>query len=303
MHIPVLLQSTIEGLALTKGETVVDATLGLGGHAKEILEQIGPTGTLIGFDQDGSTLAKAQENLKSYSARKIFRQENFRYLSKVLAEEGIERVDKFLFDLGFSSEQMDSSGRGFSFSKDEPLEMTLRDKITPETLTAEIIVNEWSEESLADIIYGYGEERYSRRIASAIVRGREIKQIKTTGQLVEIIKSALPVRYTQTTGPGRRKIHFATKTFQALRITVNDELGAIKEGLAIAWEKLTPDGRIAVISFHGLEARIVKNFVREKKILGELILINKKPITASREEIIANPRSRSAQLRIFKKIN
>lgn len=297
MHIPVLLQSTIEGLNLKTGETVLDATLGLGGHAKAICEKIGSTGTLIGLDQDRGTLTLSEHELSDYSTRKIFKLGNFRNLKKLLAEEGIVQVEAVLFDLGFSSRQMDESGRGFSFQRAEPLLMTLTDEITPETLTAADIVNSWSEENLADIIYGYGEERASRKIAAAIVAAREQKLIETSLELAEIIKVAVGRSFGRS---GR--IHPATKTFQALRIAVNDELGALREGLTAAWEILPIGGRIAVITFHSLEARIVKEFIVTEKKKGGLELVIKKVVKPNREEILANARSRSAQLRIFKKI-
>jgi len=296
MHVPVLLQPTIEGLRLQRGETVLDATLGLGGHAKAICEQIGSTGVLIGLDQDPETLELAKRNLEACPGQKMFALGNFRCLSEILQKVGVAQIDAALFDLGFSSFQLDRSGRGFTFQKDEPLLMTLSGDVKPGILTAAEIVNTWSEASLADIIYGYGEERAARKIAAAIVTAREENEIRTTFQLAEIIKKAL--------GPRGRfgRIHPATKTFQALRITVNDELGAFKEGLGAVWEALSVGGRVAVITFHGLEARLVKEFVRTKKEAGELELLVKatKP---DRAEVLANPRSRSAQLRVFKKIN
>ncbi|MFA5737131.1 MAG: 16S rRNA (cytosine(1402)-N(4))-methyltransferase RsmH [Candidatus Paceibacterota bacterium] len=296
MHIPVLLQPTIEKLDLRAGETVLDATLGLGGHAKTICEKIGPTGILVGLDQDSETLEMARQNLETYPAKKILKVGNFRYLTDILQKAGIAQIDAVLFDLGFNSFQMDQSGRGFTFQKDEPLLMTLSGESQSEILTAFEIVNNWSVESLTDIIYGYGEERSAKKIAAAIVAAREEGEIKTTFQLVEIIKKALGVK-----GKGGR-IHPATKTFQALRITVNDELGAFKEGLSGAWDKLALGGRIAVITFHSLEARLVKDFIRAKKEMGKLELLAKM-IKPDRKEVLANPRSRSAQLRVFKKIN
>ncbi|HRZ30302.1 MAG TPA: 16S rRNA (cytosine(1402)-N(4))-methyltransferase RsmH [Candidatus Paceibacterota bacterium] len=297
MHVPVLLQSTIELLQIKAGDKIVDATLGLGGHAKELAEQTGQTGLLIGLDADANLLAKAEENLRNVPCQTIFINTNFRYLASALDKEGIAKVDKILFDLGLNSEHFDSSGRGFTFQKDEPLLMTLSPEITEETLTAREIVNTWAEESLADIIYGYGEERLSRRIAHAIVEARKTKKIETTFDLVEIVKAVMPANRLHS------KTHFATKTFQALRITVNDEIGALKEGLAGAWEKLDSNGRLAVISFHSLEARTVKNFFKEKVAEGVGLLVNKKAIAPSRGEELSNPRSRSAQLRVIKKIN
>jgi 16S rRNA (cytosine1402-N4)-methyltransferase len=304
MHVPVLLQPTIELLNIQGGETVVDATLGLAGHAREVGRLIGKQGTLIGFDADAGLLAKAQKNLESVECQKIFINSNFRHIKTSLDERGIGAVDKVLFDLGLNSEQFENSGRGFTFQKDEPLLMTLTNEITEDTLTAREIVNTWDEENIADIIYGYGEEKMSRRIARAIVEAREKKAIETTFDLVEIIRQAIPVSYTKNLSAGRKgKIHFATKTFQALRIVVNDEIGALQDGLNGAWEKLGHGGRVAVLSFHSLEARIVKNFFRTKVSSGEGKLINKKVIIPEREEILANPRSRSAQLRVIARLS
>lgn len=295
MHVPVLLQSTIELLDLKEGETVVDTTLGLAGHAKVMAEKIGQSGTLIGFDADAGLLTKAKENLADTKCQKIFINSNFRHIKSALDEVGIGKVDKILFDLGLNSEHFDQSGRGFTFQKDEPLLMTLAVNINEDTLTAKEIVNTWAEESIADIIYGYGEEQFSKRIAKAIVEAREKKSIETTFDLVEIIRQAVPVFYT------KKKIHFATKTFQALRITVNDELGALREGLAGAWEKLSNGGRMAAISFHSLESKVVKEFFKTKVAEGDGKLVNKKALKPNREEELANPRSRSAQLRVITK--
>lgn len=296
MHVPVLLQSTIELLNIKEGDKVVDATLGLGGHSKEIAKRLGKSGLLIGLDADASLLAKAQENLKGVPCQTIFINTNFRNLAQALDEQGITKVNAILFDLGLNSEHFDISGRGFTFQKDEPLLMTLASNITEDTLTAKEIVNTWDEENIADIIYGYGEERLSRRIAKAIVEARKIKEIKTTFDLVEVIKTAMPANRLHG------KTHFATKTFQALRITVNDEIGALKEGLAGAWQKIGCGGRVAAISFHSLEARTVKNFFKDKVTEGEGELINKKAISPEREEEMANPRSRSAQLRVISRL-
>jgi len=303
MHVPVLLQSTIEQLDLHEGEAVADATLGLAGHAKVAAEKIGEAGLLIAFDVDANLLAKAKENLKDIEGRKIFINSNFRHIKSALDKEGIETVDKVLFDLGLNSEQLDGSGpaclpagRGFTFQKNEPLLMNLATEINEDTLTAKEIVNTWDEENLADIIYGYGEEHFAKRIARAIVEAREKKEIATTFDLVDIIRQAVPVFYT------KKRIHFATKTFQALRIAVNDEIGALSEGLAGAWEKLSDGGRLAAISFHSLEARTVKEFFKTKVAEGTGKLVTKKAIKPEREEALANPRSRSAQLRVVMKI-
>ena len=208
----------------------------------------------------------------------------------------MKTVDAIIFDLGLSSDQLEISGRGFSFTKDEPLLMTMKESPNDEDLTAKEIVNTWEERNLADIIYGYGEERFSRRIAKAIVEARKENEIKTTFELVKIIEGSVPGSYK------RGKIHFATRTFQALRIAVNDELGALEEGLAGGLKILKNEGRMGVISFHSLEDRIVKRFFREMKDEGKIKIINKKPIIAGKEELILNKRSRSAKLRIIEKI-
>jgi 16S rRNA (cytosine1402-N4)-methyltransferase len=296
MHVPVLLQPTIELLDLQEGETVVDVTLGLGGHAKVMAEKIGKSGLLIGFDADASLLAKAKKNLEGVACRKVFINANFRHIKSALDKEGIKLVNKVLFDLGLNSEQFDLAGRGFTFQKNEPLLMTLANEITEETLTAREIVNTWDEENIADIVYAYGEEKMSRRIAKAVVEARKQKKFETTFDLVEVIRQAVPVFYT------KKRIHFATKTFQALRIAVNDEIGALRDGLDGAWEKLSDGGRVAALSFHSLEARTVKNFFKTKVAEGSGQLINKKVIGPERDEERVNPRSRSAQLRVIKKI-
>ena len=294
MHVPVLLQSTIEQLDPEVGQTMLDATLGLGGHARAITERLGASGTLIGLEADGAILARARANLKAAPGRLILIQANFRSLVKILDEQGIRTLDGALFDLGLNSDQLADSGRGFSFQQEEPLLMTLSDQIDSGTLTATEIVNEWSAENLADIIYAYGEEPASRRIAAAIVKARSVKAIETTFDLVAALEASGLKR--------RGKIHPATKTFQALRIAVNDELVALQDGLAGAWGKLAPGGRLAVISFHSLEARMVKEFWRVKRATGEGVPVVKKATLPGHAEILANPRSRSAQLRVIKKI-
>jgi len=295
MHIPVLLKEVIDSLNLQEGDVVVDGTLNRGGHSKEICKLIGKSGTLIGIDLDQDALDEAGQDLKEVKCKVVLEKDNFRNLDKVIAKAGIEKVDAILIDLGFSSDQMDDASRGFSFQKDEKLLMTLKDSPTEDDLTAREIVNQWDEENIADIIYGYGGETFSRQIASKIIESRKEKSIETTQDLVSVIEKAVPSWYKH------KKIHFATKTFQALRITVNDEIGALKEVLPKAIEALEENGRLAVISFHSIEDRIVKQYFREQKESEIGTIITKKPIVPSRDEVKTNPRSRSAKLRIFEK--
>jgi 16S rRNA (cytosine1402-N4)-methyltransferase len=295
MHIPVLLKEVIENFTLKEGDTVIDATINTGGHAKEFCKLIGEKGTLIGIDLDQDALDEASKILENEKCKKVLERNNFRNLDEVLKKENIEKVDAVLLDLGFSSDQMDESGRGFSFQRNEPLLMTLKKNPTEEDLTAKEIVNNWEEENIADVIYGYGEEKFSRQIARKIVEMRKEKPFETTQDLVGAIEKAVPNWYKH------KKIHFATKTFQALRITVNDEIKALKEGLVKGIEALNEDGRMAVISFHSIEDRAVKQFFNSKKQDGVGKVITKKPITPSAEEVKDNPRSRSAKLRVFQK--
>ncbi|MCK9344553.1 MAG: 16S rRNA (cytosine(1402)-N(4))-methyltransferase RsmH [Candidatus Pacebacteria bacterium] len=289
-HISVLLHEATDGLALNEGATVFEGTVGLGGHSRILCEKIGKTGFFVGTDADQDSLTIAEERLKDLPCKKLFVCDNFRNIDTVLAGANVESVDAILLDIGLSNRQLEVAPRGFSFMRDEPLLMTFRS--SGEGLTAREIVNEWAEESIADIIYGYGEERYSRRIAKAIVEAREIEPIETSGQLAEIVKQCVPKF-------GFSKIHPATKTFQALRIAVNDELGALREGLAKGFAHLAPGGRMAVISFHSLEDRIVKEFFRQKAQEGEGTLVTKKPIVPSDSEVKENPKSRSSKLRII----
>lgn len=292
MHVPVLLHEAIEGLGLKEGGTAVDMTLGGGGYAKRLCEAVGSRGTVIGLDEDGAAIQRAHDACSRYPCRKIFVQENFRNLAKVLSEHNVAAVDGAVFDLGVSSFQIEQSGRGFSFLRDEPLSMMLSDKDNGRPFSARDIVNGWDEAVLADIIFGYGEERYARRIAQGIATARTKAAIETTGQLAAIIKASVPGCYTN--GP----LHPATRTFQALRIAVNDELGALAEGLAAAYAALAPGGRIAAVSFHSLEDRIVKYFFKEKAAEGATLL-TKKPVIPTDAEIRNNPRSRSAKLRLL----
>ncbi|KKT30597.1 MAG: Ribosomal RNA small subunit methyltransferase H [Candidatus Nomurabacteria bacterium GW2011_GWD1_44_10] len=290
MHISVLLKESTEGLALAEGKTVFEGTVGLGGHSRALCEMIGKSGFFIGTDADQESLAIAEERLKDLPCKKLFVCDNFRNIDVVLAKAGVEKVDAILLDIGLSNRQLDVVPRGFSFMRDEPLLMTFRSE--GDGLTAREIVNEWAEESIADIIYGYGEERFARRIAKGIVEARKDKPIETSGQLAEIVKKCVPKF-------GFSKINPATKTFQALRIAVNDELGALREGIAKGFEHLAPEGRMAIISFHSLEDRIVKEFFRQKANEGVATLVTKKPIVPSDSEVKENPKSRSSKLRIL----
>jgi 16S rRNA (cytosine1402-N4)-methyltransferase len=298
VHLTVLLHESIDGLDIRPGDIYLDGTLGGGGHALLALEKTQGKLTVIGLDRDADALARSREALMKQStpsSKLILKEANYRDLDKVLDDEGIPKVNRIMLDLGLSSDQFEVSRRGFSFQKDEPLVMTFAKDTEEGNLTAAYIVNNWAEESLADIIYGYGEERYARRIARGIVNYRIKKTIETTTELVEIIKGSVPATYRH----GR--IHPATKTFQALRITVNDELGSLKTGLQKGFERLENGGRLAVISFHSLEDRIVKHFYKEQEKLGLAEALTKKPIEASEEEEMENPRSRSAKLRILQK--
>ena len=294
-HKTVLLQESVDGLAIQKGDVVVDGTLGGGGHSEEIARRLGAGITLVGIDMDEKAIKRASERISKITPHAHFVKDNFRNIKKVLKLAHINKVDRILLDIGLSSDQFEVSGRGFSFKKDEPLLMTFSDDPKSHTFTAWTIVNEWAEESIADVIYGYGEEQFSRRIAKMIVEERENRSIDTTFELVHIIESAVPFFYR------KGKLHPATKTFQALRIAVNDELGALKEGIADGFDVLSTGGRLAVISFHSLEDRIVKQYFKKLKDEEKGTLVTKKAIIPTKEETKENPRARSAKLRIIQK--
>lgn len=277
-------------LALRPEATVIDATLGGAGHTRYLAEQLGPHGHIYAFDADSEAIQRARA-IREEDTRIYLIHANFRALRERLQEEGVSQIDAALFDLGWSGYQL-AAGRGFSFLSEEALSMAYD---TDQALNAAVIVNTWEEQSLIDIIRGWGEERYAPRIARAIVEAREKRKIETAKELADIIKAAVPVAYRF----GR--IHPATKTFQALRIAVNDELGALVEGLKAAWDMLAPGGRISVITFHSIEDRIVKRQFREWEDAGSGERITKKPVTPSPEEIQENPRSRSAKLRVIQK--
>jgi len=292
-HVPVLLHEAVDSLSLKPDDVVVDATLGGAGHAGAIAATLGKKGVLIGFDLDTDAISRAKKVLEGARPDVHLILGNFRHLGKELERLEIPSITKALFDLGWSSYQLDS-GRGFSFRADEPLSMTYAD--TPTGLTAATIVNEWGEESIADILFGWGEEHYSRRIAKAIVARRAHKPFTTSVELAEAITAAVPPRYRH----GR--IHPATRTFQALRIAVNDELGALAEGLRSAWKHLAPGGRIAVITFHSIEDRMVKQMFAAWEASEEGKRVVRKPIRPAGPEISMNPRSRSAKLRVIQKL-
>jgi len=313
IHESVLLKEIIDGLSFQDGDVYLDATTGLGGHMEAVWQRMSARGSasggknqivLAGIDADEMSITLSRERLDLAGAKPKLAVLNFRDIDKALEILEIKNPTKILFDLGWNASQFFGSdsdtlvgiGRGFSFQKDEPLLMTFKQKVTEDETTAYDIVNSWEEENLADVIYGYGEEKYSRRIAKAIVASRSEGPIKSSGQLAEIIKNAVPIFYRF----GR--IHPATRTFQAIRIAVNDELHTLEEGLSKGFDILDKEGRMAVVSFHSLEDRIVKRFFKSLVTEEKGKLINKKPIVASKEEIAKNSRSRSAKLRIIQKI-
>ncbi len=294
-HISVLFDECISGLNLKGGETVIDGTFGAGGHSLGIAKIISKTGTLVAFDQDADVFEK--EIVKEISSLTNFVGivSNFRNMKEETKNRSIESVDGVLLDLGLSSTQLERSGRGFSFNRDEPLYMTFSDKPKDELITAEVIVNEWEEETIANILYGFAEEKFSRKIARGIVEARKLKRIETTGELVDIINNSVPAFYKKgRTNP-------ATRTFQAIRMAVNDELGSAEDGMISAFELLKVGGRLLVISFHSIEDRLVKNTMKKLQDEFKGKILTKKPIEASDEELERNPRSRSAKLRIIEK--
>ncbi len=287
IHTSVLSQEVIVGLDIRDDDTVVDCTLGNGGHSESIA-RLGKKIRIIGIDLDPDAILRSKERLKQFT-NITFVEGSFRNIDSILRDLQLSGINKALFDFGLSSNQLEESGRGFSFQKNEPLLMTFGKE--HKNFTAQEIVNGWDEENIRHIIRGYGEERFAGRIAKAIVKARLVKPIETTGELVKIILSTCGDKVM----PG--KIHPATKTFQALRIAVNDELGAIKEGLTKAFQALSPKGRIAVVSFHSLEDRIVKQMFRAWSDAKQGTLLTKKPINPTLLEIKENPRSRSAKMR------
>ncbi len=287
VHAPVMLKEAVDLLNPHAGGIYVDCTLGGGGHAKEILSRIGERGHLIAFDKDRHAIERSQKVLAPYLNRVTIVHRDYRFLAEVLRELEIAEVDGILFDLGVSSYQVLEPERGFSYNYDAPLDMRMDDS---SATTAADLVNTLSEKELGDIIYRFGEERWARRIASFIVEQRKKAPIKTTGQLTEIIKAAIPAA-ARRKGP-----HPARRTFMALRIAVNDELSGLEEGLRAGISFLKAGGRIVVISFHSLEDRIVKRIFREYAASNILRILTKKPLIPSEEEVLVNPRSRSSRV-------
>ncbi|PWW43077.1 MULTISPECIES: 16S rRNA (cytosine(1402)-N(4))-methyltransferase RsmH [Paenibacillus] len=313
-HITVLKEEATEGLNIKQDGIYVDCTLGGGGHSSVIASKLGPGGRLIALDQDDWALDNAREKLAPYGERITLVKTNFRDLEQVLKEldvpmkDGVPQVDGILYDLGVSSPQFDEGERGFSYNHDAPLDMRMDQDAS---LTAKEIVNEWPEEEIARILYRYGEEKFSRRIARVIVEKRKQSTIETTGELVELIKEGIPAAARRTGG------HPAKRSFQALRIAVNDELGAFEEALHQAVRCLAPGGRVSVITFHSLEDRICKQIFSsylEKCTCppdfplcvcggkGVLRLVNRKPLIPTETELAENSRARSAKLRVAEKL-
>ncbi len=306
-HISVLLQECIDGLAIKPDGIYVDGTLGGAGHSGQIVRRL-ENGLLVGIDRDPVALRAAGERLAPFGERVKLVHSNFCEMADVLQQLNIAGVDGILLDLGVSSPQLDDGSRGFSYMADAPLDMRMNGE---DSLSAYEVVNTWSQEELKRILYDYGEERYAPQIAAAICRRRENKPIETTLELVDVIRSAMPPAAL------REKQHPAKRSFQAIRIAVNDELGSVEQAMAAAIPLLNPGGRLVVITFHSLEDRIVKNAMVEASkgctcppnfpvcVCGKkpkVKLITKKPITASAEELEVNPRSRSAKLRICEKL-
>lgn len=309
-HVTVLLKETVDGLNIKPDGVYVDCTLGGAGHSQYLLSQLSDKGHLYAFDQDETAIKHAEVKLKKevLAGKVTFIQANFRYLKEKLAEKNITKIDGILYDLGVSSPQLDEGERGFSYHQDAPLDMRMDQRAV---LSAYHVVNEYPYEQLVKIFFRYGEEKFSKQIARKIEKQRAEKNIETTGELVEIIKDAIPA-------PARRKGgHPAKRVFQAIRIEVNSELDVIGESLEQAIELLDHEGRISVITFHSLEDKIVKNIFKEYsqpkdlppglpivpvEYQPTLKLINRKPIVASKEELENNNRSRSAKLRVAEKI-
>jgi len=295
IHTAVLKKEVLEYLDPKQNENFVDCTIGEGGHSEDILEKNGPEGKVLGIDLDPQQIVASQWLHVQFKDRIVLTNDSYVNLTEIIKRKEFQPINGILLDLGMSSAQLEAAHKGFSFKIDQGLDMRYNDE-GGYTLTAEKIVNEWSEEKIAEILENYGEEKFARKIAKKIVEQRKQGRIKTTFGLIEIIKDATTSSYW------RAKIHYATRTFQALRIAVNDELENIKKVLPQALSILAPEGRLVVISFHSLEDRIVKKFLANESKKGKLKILTKKPITASRDELGKNPRARSAKLRVAIKI-
>jgi len=299
LHRPVLLHEVLEYLNPQEGGVFIDATINGGGHAKAIVERIGKTGRLLGIDRDHELVEKLKVSSFPPKAdpppadKFHLICDTFANIKHIAEEHGFTGVDGILFDLGFSSFHIELSGRGFSFLRDEPLDMRYD---TDSGISAKDVINKWSEDKLRGILFTLGEERFARRIARRIIEHRDRRPVETTTELVEIIRMAVPGSYH------RGRIHFATRTFQALRMCVNDELKHVAKGIAEAVSLLATGGRMAVISFHSGEDRIVKELFREGERNGILRRITKKPVRALTAECEKNPRSRSAKLRVAERV-
>ncbi|WP_186671348.1 16S rRNA (cytosine(1402)-N(4))-methyltransferase RsmH [Sporosarcina sp. BP05] len=306
-HTTVLLYEAVEGLNIKNDGIYVDCTLGGAGHSVEIAKKLSPEGRLICFDQDITAIEVAKERLKDYLPQITFVHSNFRNLKSELAKIGISTVDGILYDLGVSSPQLDTAERGFSYNLDAPLDMRMD---TDALLTAYDVVNDWSYEDLVRIFFRYGEEKFSKRVARKVEEARQQSPIQTTAELAELIKLSIPAATRRTGG------HPAKRVFQAIRIAVNDELGAAEDSLTDAITVLNPGGRISVITFHSLEDRLCKTIFKEASSLPDLPpnlpvipegmepilkLVTRKPIIPSEKEIEENKRARSAKLRIVEK--
>jgi len=295
-HISVMSEEVLFWLVRKDSRTYLDCTVGYSGHAEKILEASGPDSRLIGLDRDATAIAASQKKLARFGDRVLLLHGNFMDLKQHLTVSGIGQVDGILFDLGVSSPQLEEPTRGFSFQVDGPLDMRMDQSMSG---TAADLVNRWPEAQLADAIFQFGEERFSRRIARAIVRARERHPLATTRELVSVVEGSVPANYRH----GR--LHCATRTFQAIRIAVNQELDSLDPALRDAADVLSPGGRLCVISFHSLEDRIVKHTLRalSGKDDPALVVLTKKPQIPSREESDRNPRSRSAKLRAAQRVS
>ncbi|MFH1411138.1 MAG: 16S rRNA (cytosine(1402)-N(4))-methyltransferase RsmH [Candidatus Omnitrophota bacterium] len=293
MHCPVLVREIIGHLSLKPGDVIMDATLGGGGHSQEILKHVLPGGKIIAVDRDPDAIERSKVKFKEVSGSMIFVNEDFRNIGSIIEKSGIKKVNGAVFDLGMSSFQVDEEERGFSFSKDGPLDMRYdRHK----GISASDVVNRFSRDEIADIIRSYGEERHARHLANIICSERQKKRIRTTKELSDLVTRAIGRRYT------RQMMHPACRTFQALRIFVNDELDSEREALTEIFDHTEKQGRICVISFHSLEDRIAKHLFRDMERTGKVRIVTKRPIVPSEEEKRQNPRSRSAKLRIAERV-